>query len=1342
MCKFKLVFLFLLTVPCVFGQDDQEHNPNDEVELTATHNGHPGPSIQDSQDDAKRNEQPPFKPRNQHDVDESNAKYTDYTNWDSLTSRYAPPQESQRGGIPYYVTEQRLREIRKEFMYWYFDLGGDGDNIGDWQKTIQSSSPQVHKNLNFQLPFFGFRFNYTRVSINGYLEFSDPPENYPAYPLVFPVKDWPKMNDPSFMGIFFSKCRIGSLRTEDLDRRKPGVYFRLERDLQTRIDQLGVEMRERVKWDIREGMIGAETFNPKHAIIVTWKNISFAGGIPQALYTTNTFQLVLATDEVFTYAIFNYLDLQWTSHTEALGDTLKGEGGTPAFIGFNAGNGTRSYEYMPYSQASVIRDLSGRGWGNGFKGRHIFRIDENIIVGSCNKDIDGANLPLVFAPESGNMLGGTMVNITGPCFDPNDKIICKFDVEDEIFGTVVDSNRAVCIQPRLFVEGYVRLEIAIGPGKYKWKGKYFVETPATAAEKIFFEDYSVHEKYPPEIKISWVKYNLTTNENANIRISLWGYRETTIRPEFLYIDELATGIMNTGRHVITPGEFRLRDNRNVSDIKFGFIQINLTEPIPIEGTSTRITPLIWSRPIPLGWYFAPQWEREFGQNWPDTLCDNWIRNDRYLRNFANELPQCPCTLEHALSDKGRYMPDPDCDKDANPKCEYHRGAVHCVRTASPTLEGSEQQCCYDKNLYLMLSYDQQWGSSPHRSHNLGYLPWNEANKVPTLSHWFHDMVPKYLCCRWQHEQAVGCETVRFERRPTQDCVAYQPPAVGGVFGDPHLITFDDVTYTFNGKGEFVLVRSNTIQNRLDIQARFEQMNMNAYGEVKATQMTSVVARGNLSTIVEVRMRPQEAQWRYRLDVFADGRRIYFDRPSIKFQHFPGVTVYTPTYILNQSEVLVMFDSGAGIEVVENKGYMTTRVYLPWTYINKTRGLLGNWSFNPNDDLIDPDDLQVSVPTTLDENERLYNEFGMKWMLEDKDDPKKGQALFFREYARTSSYYNNKTFKPEFRMIAEEIIPGNISTERDNAYKFCFDDPQCIYDYAVTLNRDLAHFTLNYKSSILNLKEINKKRVISCGVLETPRFGRKSNFMFVPGTKVTFECNQDFILVGDQRRECMPEGYWDVPTYGYTECLRQQEYSSRTAGLTSGIVLAILIPLVLCLVYAGFRLFNSYNKNKDSLLFNPPSRSASRLKLNEAEPMMQNSRTISPTTPPSDEFNEYTYRSPVGSDRSSTSSGNSKKRRSYEKSYRTHEPLEGLPEIDFEDKAWDLEDPETEPKDKPNFNRSESEGPVYSLPFRLKEPNAELSSSNPNLIDNRYEPRANPALNRAVTQSQSSVVTDV
>lgn len=49
-------------------------------------------------------------------------------------------------------------------------------------------------------------------------------------------------------------------------------------------------------------------------------------------------------------------------------------------------------------------------------------------------------------------------------------------------------------------------------------------------------------------------------------------------------------------------------------------------------------------------------------------------------------------------------------------------------------------------------------------------------------------------------------------------------------------------------------------------------------------------------------------------------------------YFQGVTVYAPSYVLNQSEIVIMFQSGAGLEVLENKGFMTTRVYLPWQFI--------------------------------------------------------------------------------------------------------------------------------------------------------------------------------------------------------------------------------------------------------------------------------------------------------------------------------------------------------------------------------------------------------------------------
>lgn len=58
----------------------------------------------------------------------------------------------------------------------------------------------------------------------------------------------------------------------------------MERDLMTRTDRFGVEVRERTMWDIREGVVGSDTFIPKHIAIITWKNMSFAGGIDNSLF--------------------------------------------------------------------------------------------------------------------------------------------------------------------------------------------------------------------------------------------------------------------------------------------------------------------------------------------------------------------------------------------------------------------------------------------------------------------------------------------------------------------------------------------------------------------------------------------------------------------------------------------------------------------------------------------------------------------------------------------------------------------------------------------------------------------------------------------------------------------------------------------------------------------------------------------------------------------------------------------------------------------------------------------------------------------------------------------------
>lgn len=160
------------------------------------------------------------------------------------------------------------------------------------------------------------------------------------------------------------------------------------------------------------------------------------------------------------------------------------------------------------------------------------------------------------------------------------------------------------------------------------------------------------------------------------------------------------------------------------------------------------------------------------------------------------------------------------------------------------------------------------------------------------------------------------------------------------------------------------------------------------------------------------------------------------------------------------------------------------------------------------------------------------------MLADREIKGVGAALFTREFGRTASYYANATFLPNFIREPKNFLTSNRTTDIDRASELCGESYQCRYDYGMSLNRDLAHYTKFYYDKIINIKAINDHRVISCGVLETPRFGRKSTFLFTPGTHVAFECDQGFMLIGDPRRTCKAEGKWDPPVYGYTQCLRK------------------------------------------------------------------------------------------------------------------------------------------------------------------------------------------------------------
>ena len=95
-------------------------------------------------------------------------------------------------------------------------------------------------------------------------------------------------------------------------------------------------------------------------------------------YQTNTFQCVLATDGLKSFAIFLYADgeIQWT--TGDASDGSNGLGGTPAHAGFNAGDGIR-FALLPQSDTPEIINVSTTS-NIGMPGVWMFQVDEENIT--------------------------------------------------------------------------------------------------------------------------------------------------------------------------------------------------------------------------------------------------------------------------------------------------------------------------------------------------------------------------------------------------------------------------------------------------------------------------------------------------------------------------------------------------------------------------------------------------------------------------------------------------------------------------------------------------------------------------------------------------------------------------------------------------------------------------------------------------------------------------------------------------------------------------------------------------------------------------------------------------
>ncbi|KAK7895287.1 hypothetical protein WMY93_020612 [Mugilogobius chulae] len=706
-------------------------------------------------------------------------------------------------------------------------------------------------------------------------------------------------------------------------------------------------------------------------------------------------------------------------------------------------------------------------------------------------------------PYSGTVFGGTDFVILHTTFNKTDNVVCRFNNDIDTVGYVDELSRGHCISPLLYETGWINFRIssdnAITRGvcvATVHTGKLDSKFKAVLVNATKWQYYGT-PNVSGSLQMTW---DTSSVKADRVNIELWGYRETgkaytdDWQAEWKYLYTLEKNHSNSGSFSFVPQPAAPQ----FSSFEFGMIRVS-SSVNPDGWWNVEAT---WTEDHALAWHLDDTFRADSAA-WAWDKCLAWDKYETELPNFLHEIIDCPCTLAQARADTGRFHTDYGCDIEKGSVCTYHPGAVHCVRAiqASP-LYGAGQQCCYDSSGDQVLTGDSIGGSTPDRAHDWGSPPYKSPPRVPGQSHWLYDVLSFYYCCLWSD----NC-SYYFKHRPSSGCVKYKTPKSAVVFGDPHFLTFDGLSYSFNGKGEYTLVSAE--ERGLIIQGRTEPVTDAA----KATKMTAVAMREMSSDVIEVRMSSEPN----RLEVLQNQQKLSFTEQS--WMDLYNVFVFSPV----STNVTVMFPSGAGVEVRLRGDNMATTVLLPELFSDMTLGLMGKLNG------IAQDDLTLSngqVVQNISNPEEVFS-FGASWAIT------KNSSLFTYDSTFLETEYKNApkhdaTFFPDFYVSensSDPLLNQAVQICSGQGSQFC--------------------------SGVL-------------WFLSPPENGMKNGTTYIQGSRVVLFCDEGFTLKGSSERVCQQDGRWSGED---TVCAPKA--TINVAGIVAGSVIGgialivIVISIVLC-----------------------------------------------------------------------------------------------------------------------------------------------------------------------------------
>ena len=181
-----------------------------------------------------------------------------------------------------------------------------------------------------------------------------------------------------------------------------------------------------------------------------------------------------------------------------------------------------------------------------------------------------------------------------------------------------------------------------------------------------------------------------------------------------------------------------------------------------------------------------------------------------------------------------------------------------------------------------------------------------------------------------------------------------------MFGDPHLVTLDGLQYTFNGRGEFVLVE--TLDRSFSLQGRMAPpTEPSSTTVVRGTSFIALAMKQGSNPTIQLEVRNDE------VTVLFGGEEVNFN--GLREHRVENVTVVRE----GNATFTVRFTSGVSIRTSKQNQILTNiLVTVPEHF--STQGLLGKFNGNPLDDLLPRN---TAVPLPIDSSmATIHSQFGL------------------------------------------------------------------------------------------------------------------------------------------------------------------------------------------------------------------------------------------------------------------------------------------------------------------------------------------------------------------------------